>query len=561
MPEQGLINLAPLRTALQQLEKQIVGLQDQSGDLERRSRLASAMLDATRQISSSLSLSEVISQILDSTQTLLGARRSSIMLMDPGTQQLHVIGSRGIDPETVKNLRFKPEEGIAGNVLATGKPVVVADVSTDRRFVLRHGHKLKPEAMACVPLTDPKGVLGVLSIDKPLTDCGSLGSDELAYLTFLADHAAVALKNARLHEDLHHRVAQLSTLYEVGSALTSVLNVDRLLGKIIEGVVQVTGAQICSLMLLESSGRYLRVRVAQGLSPTMIKKIAIPVGEGISGHVAKTGEPLLISDIERHPQFKRRSLKKYSSNSLLTVPLKIKGKTIGVLNVNNKQPTGVFTPDDQNLLSLFANQAAVMIENANLYQNMERLATTDGLTGLFVHRYFQESLDDELRRAKRYQRPLSVLMMDIDHFKRLNDTYGHQAGDHVLREMAQILNRVGRQGHDIIARYGGEEFIIALVETPKRGALRAAERFRSAVEACQWVHKNKPIQVTVSVGVSNYPLDTDTRESLIRMADEALYLAKESGRNRVGYFDKTGNKRLLKTAAQTSADKAAKSAG
>ncbi len=382
-------------------------------------------------------------------------------------------------------------------------------------------------------------------MDKPKEGKDSLGADELAYLTFLADHAAVALKNARLHEDLHQRVNQLSTLYEVGSALTSVLNVDRLLHKIIEGVVQVTGAQICSLMLLDASGRNLRIRVAQGLSQVMVKKILIPVGEGISGYVAKTGEPLLITDIENHPLFRKRSLKKYSSNSLLTVPLNIKGKVIGVLNVNNKQTADVFTPDDQNLLILFANQAAVLIENANLYQNMERLATTDGLTGLFVHRFFQESLDGELRRAKRFQRPLSVLMMDIDRFKNLNDTYGHQTGDYVLKEVAQLLTRVGRLKDDIIARYGGEEFIVALIETPKRGALRAAERFRVAIEAHPFIHKGNRLPVTISVGVSNYPVDTDSRESLIKMADEALYLAKESGRNRTGYFDKAQKKKLL----------------
>jgi len=544
MPTEGLINLEPLRKALSELEKQIANLQGKSGELERKSRLASAMLDATRQISSSLSFSEVVSQILDSTQSLLGARRSSIMLLDNATQELRVVGSRGIDTKTVQELRFRPGEGIAGHVLATAEPLLIPDASQDKRFVLRKGHSPKPESIACVPLRDSEGVLGVLSIDKPLGVNDALGEDELSYLIFLADHAAVALKNARLHEDLAHRVTQLSTLYEVGSALTSVLNVDRLLNKIIDGVVQVTGAQICSLMMLDPDGKYLRVRVAKGMSKTMMKKIAIRVGEGISGYVAKTGEPLLITDIENHPLFKKRSLKKYTSNSLLTVPLKIKGKVIGVLNVNNKQPAGVFTPDDQNLLTLFANQAAVLIENANLYENMERLATTDGLTGLYVHRHFQEALDGELRRAKRFQRPLSVLMMDIDHFKVLNDKYGHQTGDYVLREVAQLVMRVGRRKDDILGRYGGEEFIAALIETPKRGALRAAERFRTAVQDHQFSYKGKQMAVTISIGVANYPDDADTREALIRIADECLYFAKNSGRNRLAYTDKSGKKRV-----------------
>jgi len=538
MPQQGLINLLPLRKALSELEKQIVNLQGKSGELERRSRLASAMLDATREISSSLSFPAVINQILDGTQNLLGARCSSIMLFDREVNELRVVGSRGIDSETVRELRFRAGEGIAGYVLDSGDPILIEDASHDERFVLRNGHTPKAESIACVPLRDSGRVLGVLSMDKPLDARDPLSEDELAYLIFLADHAAVALKNARLHEDLAHRVTQLSTLYEVGSALTSVLNVDRLLSKIIDGVVQVTGAQICSLMMLDTDRNCLRVRVAKGLTASMMKKINIPIGEGISGHVAKTGEPLLIADIENHPLFKKRSLKKYSSSSLLTVPLKIKGKVMGVLNVNNKQPAGVFTAEDQNLLTLFANQASVLIENANLYENMERLATTDGLTGLAVHRHFQETLDEELRRAKRFQRPLSLMMMDIDHFKKVNDTYGHQAGDLVLKTVSEILKNSIYET-DFAARYGGEEFVVIFPKTDPEGLKIKSEKIRQKIEEAEITVGLEKIKVTASFGIAHFPKDSQVAEEVLRYADISLYKSKQTGRNKVTEFKKT----------------------
>jgi len=376
--------------------------------------------------------------------------------------------------------------------------------------------------------------MGVLSADK--SPAKPLGADDLAYLHILAEHAAVALRNARLHEGLLHRATQLSTLYEVGSALASVLNVDRLLSLIVDSVVRVTGAQICSLMLLDQEKRFLRIRVAKGLPDEVVKRIVAPVGEGISGHVAATGEPLLVEDIENHPLFKRKSNKKYSSRSLLTVPLKIKGEVIGVLNVNNKQRSEVFTADDQNLLTLFASHAAITIENANLYEHLEQLATTDGLTGLFVHRHFQEQMTNEMNRAKRFRRPLSVCMMDIDHFKLVNDTHGHQTGDMVLREVADLLKARGGRDEDILGRYGGEEFILALVETPKEAALSVGDRIRRTIAQHEFKRGAETLPISISVGVASYPEDADLRQDLIGRADEALYYAKEAGRNRVAFL-------------------------
>jgi diguanylate cyclase (GGDEF)-like protein len=166
-------------------------------------------------------------------------------------------------------------------------------------------------------------------------------------------------------------------------------------------------------------------------------------------------------------------------------------------------------------------------------QELERLARVDPLTGLFNRRYFEERFYSEFSRSQRYRVPICCLMLDIDHFKRVNDTRGHQAGDCALKELALTLRRTLRDV-DLTARYGGEEFVAILPETALREGIRAAERLRASVEANVFEHEGKPLKITVSIGVASYPVPgINDPEALLRVADDALYRAKEHGRNRV----------------------------
>jgi len=210
------------------------------------------------------------------------------------------------------------------------------------------------------------------------------------------------------------------------------------------------------------------------------------------------------------------------------MPLIANEEVIGVVNLTNKQHGGKFGQEDVDLLSTLANQAAITIYNARLYH----LAITDGLTQLRIHRYFQQRLDEELIRAKQFSHPISLIMSDIDHFKSFNDTYGHQQGDIVLIETAKIF-RLSVREVDIPARYGGEEFAIILPETDIKQAKEIAENLRKRIEAHEYPAKEGKLKVTISLGVSTYPAHAAEKELLIKAADQALYKAKESGRNRV----------------------------
>ena len=213
--------------------------------------------------------------------------------------------------------------------------------------------------------------------------------------------------------------------------------------------------------------------------------------------------------------------------SMISVPLKIKDRITGVINVVNKIDPSGFNPDDQRLLEALAQQAAMAVEHARLYE----LAITDGLTRLFIHRYFQARLEEEIMRAKRYHTTVSLVLFDIDHFKKFNDTYGHQQGDIVLVEVAKLIKQTIRDTVDIPARYGGEEFTIILPETDAKGAQLVAERLRKTIETFPFPGQDKQLNVTISLGIATFPDHASSRGVLIKKADIALYACKEAGRN------------------------------
>jgi diguanylate cyclase (GGDEF)-like protein len=212
----------------------------------------------------------------------------------------------------------------------------------------------------------------------------------------------------------------------------------------------------------------------------------------------------------------------------------VQGELIGVLNISHPRPKA-FNEDGLRLLTLIAGQAAATIQRLLLYEDMRRLAITDDLTGVCNRRHFLERLQNEIDRARRYTLPFSLLFIDIDNFKELNDSFGHQLGDRMLTELGSILKHWARSS-DLVARYGGEEFVVLLPMTDKARGLIAAERLRARIERHTFYRRKK---LTVSVGVAAFPGDGDSVERLLGCVDEALYMAKNTGRNRSCAFGET----------------------
>jgi diguanylate cyclase (GGDEF)-like protein len=296
--------------------------------------------------------------------------------------------------------------------------------------------------------------------------------------------------------------------------------------------IEVTFAEKGSLMLYDMETDQLNIRVLAGMKDTAFQdkvnnnEIAcrsFKPGEGIAGRVYVTAKPLVVNNIKEDDGF-IDSEKSYV-RSIACIPMVVYNDVIGVINVTNKRHDKAFTDEDVEMLKAVADQAAVAINKAQLWD----MAVTDSLTGLYVRRYFLVKLQEELHRAERYDNILSIVMADLDHFKNINDTYGHDAGDRVLKAIGKFLQQNIRDV-DMVARYGGEEFVIMIPEAANDAAHILSERLRKQMSELK-IEDLPPI--TISLGIATYPFDGSDLADLIKKADAAMYAAKRDGRNRV----------------------------
>lgn len=345
---------------------------------------------------------------------------------------------------------------------------------------------------------------------------------------------------------LDRKIFEIETLFKASQAMNFQSDTDKLIRQILEMAGKAIRAERCSIMLQTGAGaEELETKLVFSLEDAkgaekIQSAVRIKSGEGVAGTVLKTGTSMIVNEGYKDPLFKSfdstNDIEKTISN-LISVPLKIKDRVTGVINGTNKLNGEPFSEEDQRLLEALAQQAAMAVEHARLYE----LAITDGLTKLFIHRYFQARLEEEIVRAKRYHACCSLILFDIDHFKKFNDTYGHQQGDIVLMEVAKLVKLTVRDTVDIPARYGGEEFAIILPETDAKGALLVAERFRKTIEAFDFPGQEQALKVTISLGVSTFPDHASEKNVLIKKADVALYECKNRGRNCSFIFDDSFN--------------------
>ena len=326
-------------------------------------------------------------------------------------------------------------------------------------------------------------------------------------------------------EERSQRVARarLFAIQAVSTAVTSTLELKEVLKGLVRIVAEVLGLDACLVLLLTREGLF-EVGASVGVSEEVEEGLSRPFASLICEEALKGKEPLVIHDLRADPRVPEDfPLRREGFRSAVILPMVGRTRKVGVLWALFKGGRP-FARDEIDLLKVISSQAAVAVENALLKEHIERLAITDGLTGLYNHRYFRGALKRVVARAEERAEPVSLLMIDIDHFKRYNDTMGHLAGDELLRKLALFL-RENVRPTDLVARYGGEEFAIILPGLSKWDAVNVAERLREGVE--------KNLGVTVSIGVASFPLDALNEDSLLSKADAALYEAKRKGRNRV----------------------------
>jgi diguanylate cyclase (GGDEF)-like protein len=346
--------------------------------------------------------------------------------------------------------------------------------------------------------------------------------------TFSRPDARFPAETGGPEEAWFERVARLSL------DLITVFDEERLLKRIVQTFAEAARVRKGSLMLRDESGERLEIRAALGVSEQAWTAVRPRIGEGAAGWVAKTGKPLLVIDTTDpacpYVDFAHRKGQSRLQESMLSLPLVYREEVMGVMNLEQKVSGDAFQERDISRLQVLCNFAAVALTNLRLYH----AAVTDGLTGLLGQKAFLKYLEEEFSRSRRYKAPLSLIYLDLDHFKKFNDTYGHPLGDQALRHLAGILREATRNV-DTVGRCGGEEFGVILTETDLPAAEVVAERIRSRLEKTPLHAGGKDYTLTASLGIACVePEETDmTPDKLRQEADQALYRAKAAGRNRV----------------------------
>jgi diguanylate cyclase (GGDEF)-like protein/PAS domain S-box-containing protein len=386
-------------------------------------------------------------------------------------------------------------------------------------------------AVFTVPLVSKGRVIGLIELGQHSSE-RDFNSNEIRLAESLAAQAAAAIENARLYAEAEKRAVQLRLLHDAGRALTSDLRLDAVLDTLLETARQLTDAGYGALIVLGADGRMIRFLATE---PSESQRQMIgqpPIGQGLLGALLKGAEPVRVAGLS----YEQRTLGFPADHppirTFLGVSLVTRGAVIGCLYLTDKADELPFSQEDEDLVAGLTSDAATAIENARLFEQVQQLAMIDELTGLYNRRHFFKMAEREFERARRYNSPLAAIMLDIDYFKRINDTYGHAVGDRVLRAIA-VCCQSNLRDVDLLGRYGGEELVVLLPENDLPGGCRAAERLRQSVSELAIETGQGMLNMTISLGTACLCDDDPDLMALLNRADDALYAAKRAGRNRV----------------------------
>lgn len=489
-----------------------------------------ALQETIADISAELELPQLLEAILKRAVKLLNATGGDLGLFNENTNQIEIVISYNMGKDyagTLMNLG----EGAMGLALGSWQPVIVDDYTTweNASPQYRDGPW---HAVLAMPFLSGNRVVGAIGIVDKSPSRKFTKSDQ-HQLGVFAQHAAIAVEKARLYQTAREAAERRAILHQVSQQIVSAsLDLEGIYEAIHQAARQLMSADAFVITQYDEirhtfSDAYL-VDKNKRANPKVFS-----ANKGLSAKVINGGQTIYIEDLLEDPH--REEYLHFGSaaevRSILAVPMRLRGKVTGMLSVQSYSPCA-YTSEDKYLLEMLASYAAIAIDNASLFFHIQQLATTDSVTGIYNRRHLFDLGRQEFLRARRFNRPLSAIMIDIDHFKKVNDRYGHATGDQVLLKLGRLIRSEIREV-DIAGRYGGEEFTIVLPETPLPKAYDVAERLRRKINKTFHSADHSTPEISVSIGVATIQANTQDFSELVNDADMALYAAKAAGRNRV----------------------------
>ena len=477
------------------------------------------------------SIETIHQQLLHTVELLrhaLGLKTCALLWLDSSGEKLK-LKELATSAQNIAEGSLSARAGVFAAVLKDGRPCVIE--SPKPTLLPYYQGPEEVSAFVGVPIFEGRTLRGLLLGDRATGPSFTPAETEL----FVSAAAQIMriVQSERVFQAIERAKHEHERFYRASTALNRALTLDEIYAAAIEGARGVCDFDFVALTAFDArdgshvisqavgeGGEALvgtRHRDPASVASMVVKnKLALPV----SGEWRDHHETHIFDASERIKGFE----------SLYVLPLLVKDEVLGTFTVAARRP-GAFPSDRREMLGVVANQVAISLQNGRMVQSLEEQATTDGLTGLVNHRTFQERFSAMLGRADRHKLHVAFLLTDIDHFKKVNDTYGHPTGDAVLKRVAAILKASARK-IDIVARYGGEEFALVLEGTDRAGARQLAERIREEVGAQTFESSKGPFNATLSLGVAVYPDDSKAKQEIISCADKALYAAKHGGRNR-----------------------------
>jgi diguanylate cyclase (GGDEF)-like protein len=328
---------------------------------------------------------------------------------------------------------------------------------------------------------------------------------------------------------------EVAVFHELGKALTSSLQLDQVLRTIMEKIDEFLHPDTWSMLLVDEAKQELYFELAIGKNAHTLKDVRIKMGQGIAGWVAENQEAVIVPDVSQDTRFFGRvdEKTKMETHSIVAVPVRFRDHCLGVIELVNCIGVEGFNDRDLALLEALADFAAIALENARHVARIHELTITDDCTSLYNARHLNFILETEIYRSQRYGYEFSLVFLDLDHFKAVNDTHGHLSGSKLLAEIGNVVRENCRL-IDYAFRYGGDEFVILLPQTSKENACHVARRLHRLIRETPWLtSEGLDVHITTSAGVASFPTDAKTKAELLHLADEAMYLVKNTTRDSV----------------------------